>query len=87
MDPTDGYDTTVLHMTKEVLNDKAVKISTEVTTSWNEGIVVHQCDVIAPAEVTVEYPVSGLSGVEMKIVLAMGVLIVAGILVFCIRFL
>lgn len=87
LDPTDGYDTTVLHMTKEVLNEKAVKISTEVTTSWSGGIVVHQCDVIAPAEVTVEYPVSGLSGVEMKIVLAMGVLIVAGILVFCIRFL
>ena len=87
LDPTDGYDTHVLNLNREVLNEKAVRITAEVTTSWESGITIHQYDIISPAEVTVEYPVKGLSGIEMKIVLAMGVLIVAGILIFCIRFL
>lgn len=87
LDPTSGYDTYNLSVNKEELHGDAIRVTAEIMTSWENGVTAHVCNIIAPTEVTVEYSVSGLSGVEMKIVLAMGVLIVAGILIFCIRFL
>lgn len=87
LDPAIGYDTTELTLSKEILDTEAMKVKAEITTVWDGGTVIHQYNVMAPAEVTVEYSVPGLSDMEMKIVLSMCVIIVAGILVFCIRFL
>ena len=87
LDPTQDYTDSSLHLTKDELDTGAQTVTAEVSTQWGADTTVQQYSLIVPTEITVGYSVAGLTDMEMKIILSMGVMIVAGILMFCIRFL
>ena len=87
LDPTQDYTGSSLHLTTNELDTGARTVTAEVTTQWGADTTVQQYSLIVPTEITVGYSVAGLTDTEMKIILSIGIMIVAGILMFCIRFL
>lgn len=87
LDPTQDYADSSLHLTKDELDTGAQTVTAEITTQWGDDTTVQQYSLIVPTEVTVGYSVAGLTDMEMKIILSIGIMIVAGMLMFCIRFL
>ena len=67
------------------LDTGAIKVEYTAITQWADGEDRTEMDVLVPNDVIVEYTVKGISDNMMKILLAIGVLTMAGILVFAVR--
>lgn len=87
LDPTQDYTGSSLNLTKGEQDTGAQTVTAEISTQWGDNTTVQQYSLIVPTEIAIEYNVAGLTDMEMKIILSIGIMIVAGILMFCIRFL
>lgn len=84
LDPQNYISGEVIGNTVE-LDTGAMRIEYTATTEWDDGMDSKDMSILAPNDVTVEYTINGVSDNMMKILIAIGILALAGVLIFAIR--